>query len=912
MRKFLILITLSLISLVSFAHGGDFVTIDRVIIEETEHEYIYSFHFNNVKERALSDITIELLINGEPLKLLKINNVKKTDLSIERAFSIPKEGFDIEEDVVQIEVTEIYGKRLHWGGWDSPNFTLQKRLAMSRFRHKNDSDTTQKQSNTLLSESYADAPWRMKKTDDNGNINPIPVHGFIHDADKIISVTLQLDYINIRIKNASSSSFGPVLTYNSLSDPAFKSMFSATSPNDPQLEIQEFKNSSFIKSSNYTMDFNEDSDVFGDDFLEVKEPYWYFTFNIPPSDLVGYEDIIDIEFTFSFSNFTISDEVIGLRVFRSNEDVPKLKDWYRGDTHLHSFFTQNSAEIGLPIESTIEAGRLIGLDWFTSTDHTSDYDNYGGGNINTNWNKIQKIVKELNLVNSDFKVIAGQEVATNNAQGDLVHMLAYPSYNSPFNFPFLSDGHGDLTSTSSTIDKVISQLQTSDGFSYAAHPFSTADKLPTIPVGGGIWNLGELTFPSNGQDFPQTGGEIICNETNATSDILSLNENEFIKDRIQGAQIWNVRNGRDVASGSELDPWDTRGNSSAFSVSDTASFSHHVKKFRQGQEIVNHINKLALAQKNSNKDLTNWKLYISAGADAHGSFNYTNTDDFGGFGDLNTNAVGKLTTIVYSPKGLGANGEHVLKSLYNGNSTLSDGPIATIGISDNGNDTQSEILMGDDTIINTLNINDYFFNINYISTNEFGDFVDFKIIAGTEDGEITKTLQLDYSNGSNYLNYSLKDILDTLFEGTTVPDEKYFYIRAELQTLKNYTTQSNLHGSTYDIFHSFTNPIWLKLEEVIEITEFEVNAFPNPFKGDINLTIKNPTNAPVKINFYSDLGQLVSSTQHYVDGVKTIVIPTNQLNLSAGMYTVRASVIKTNTDGSTEELEDTDKIYKID
>lgn len=912
MRKLLLLITFSAISLVSFAHGGDFVTIDNVNIEETELSYVYHFQFNNIKKRSLSDITIELIINGKPVQLLKVKYIDKSVPSIEREFTILKKGFDIENDIVQIEVTKIYGKRLHWGGWDSPNLTLKKRLALSRFNYKKDSDTLQKQSNTLFSESYADAPWRMKKTDNNGNLNSVPVHGFIHDADRIQGITLQVDYINIKIKNASDNSFGPPLKYNMLNDAAFKAMFSAKSPNDPQLEIQEFKPSSFISSTNYTMDFNEDSDLFGDNFVEVDAPYWYFTFNIPPSDLAGYEDIIDIEFTFSFSNFTIGDEVIGLRIFRSDEDIPKLTDWYRGDTHLHSFFTQNSAEIGLPIESTIEAGRLIGLDWFTSTDHTSDYDNYGGGNVSTNWSKIQQIVKNLNTVNNDFKVIAGQEVATNNAQGDLVHMLAYPSFSAPFSLPFLSDGNGDLTSTSSTISNVVSLLENSDGFSYAAHPFATADKLPTVPVGGGIWNLGELTFPANGQDFPVTGGEIICNETNSTSDILSLNENEFIKNRIKGAQIWNVRNGRTTPSGSELDPWNVVGNSTPFSVEDTASYSHHVKKFRQGQEIVNHVNKLGLIQRNSNENLTNWKMYISAGADAHGSFNFTNTDDFGGFGDINTNAVGKLTTIVYSPNGLGADGEHLLESLYNGNSTLSDGPIATIGISDNGNDTESEILMGQDTIINTLALNDYFFNINYVSTNEFGDFTEFRIIAGTEDGEIIKTLQLPNTNGSNYLSYSLQNILDTLFVGSTIPDEKYFYIRAELETYKDYSSNAAIYGTSYDVFHSFTNPIWIKLEEVIEVTEFELDAFPNPFKGDVNLTIKNPTEQPVKINFYNDLGQLISSTLHTVNGIKTVVIPITKLNLSAGMYTVRASVITTDANGGTEELSDTEKIYKID
>lgn len=886
MSKLLLALLFSLITLISFAHRGDFASIENVVIVETETSYIYNFQFENIQQKALKDVTIELVINSKPVQLIEIKTVKKGIQFVDGQFTIQKVGFDIELDIVQIEVTQLFGKRNDWGGWDSPNYL-----------------DNLKQTNTLFSETYADAPWRMKKTDQNGNINTVPVHVFIHDADKVIGTKPQVDYVNIRLKNASANAYGPKLTFNSLSDPAYKAMFSSTSPNDTQLNIKEFKLNSFIKSPNYTIDFNEESDLFGDNFVRVKQPYWYFTFNIPASALAGMENTIDIQVEVSFSNFAISDDVIGLRVFRSDDDIPSLTDWYRGDTHLHSLFTQNSAEIGLPIEATIEAGERIGLDWFASTDHTSDYDNYGGGNIQTNWNKIREIVKNLNLVNPNFKVIAAQEVATSNAQGKLVHMLAYPNYNAPFSLPFLSDGHGDLTTTTSTINKVVSILQNSQGFSYAAHPFATADKLPTVPVGGGIWNLGEISFPANGSSFPETGGVIIANETNASSDILSLNENEFIKDRIKGAQIWNVRNGRQTSSSSVLDPWNTMGGSSIFNATDSVQFTHHVKKFRQGQEVVNHINKLGLIQRNSNEDLTNWKMYISAGADAHGSFNFSNTDDFGGFGDLNTNAIGKLTTVVYAPKGMGDNGENLLEALYNGNSTLSDGPIATIGISSNGNDTENEIYMGQDTIVNSLKLNNYFLNLNYVTTPEFGDFTNLKIIAGTEDGEIVKSFYLPYSNGSRSLSYSLDNLLDSIF-GTTViiPQEKYFYIRAELQTYKDYTATANIYRSNYDIYHSFTNPIWMKLVEIEDVTEFEINAYPNPFKGDFSLVIKNPTDQPVKVNLYNDIGQLVSSTLHNVNGVQTVVIPTDRLQLAKGMYTVRASVL---------EHKATEKVYKI-
>ena len=157
---------------------------------------------------------------------------------------------------------------------------------------------------------------------------------------------------------------------------------------------------------------------------------------------------------------------------------------------------------------------------------------------------------------------------------------------------------------------------------------------------------------------------------------------KLIKDGIKGAQIWNVRNSL-VTRGDANDPWDVLNISDPFTQFDTTSFSFHIKKFRQAQEVTNFINQLGLQLKNQDDSTyKNWKMYISAGADAHGSFNFSNTDDFCGVGvggSISSNAVGKLATLAYSEEGMGANGENVLKAMYEGNTTLSDGPILSIG-----------------------------------------------------------------------------------------------------------------------------------------------------------------------------------------------------------------------------------------
>ena len=58
-----------------------------------------------------------------------------------------------------------------------------------------------KQTNKIGSDILAEAPWRMKKTDSSGNVNGIPLHVFIKDADDIGN-NAELIYVNIYLKNA--------------------------------------------------------------------------------------------------------------------------------------------------------------------------------------------------------------------------------------------------------------------------------------------------------------------------------------------------------------------------------------------------------------------------------------------------------------------------------------------------------------------------------------------------------------------------------------------------------------------------------------------------------------------------------------------------------------------------------------
>ncbi|MBD3637904.1 MAG: T9SS type A sorting domain-containing protein [Crocinitomicaceae bacterium] len=862
-------LVLALFAFMSYGHRGEILAIEKPVIVESADEVIYQFRVENINSTNLSGVQIEFWLNGQSIDSIQIPFVGSNQKWLDYEFSFERGLFNPSKDLIQIEITQIFGKKHDWGGWDS--------------------NRMDRQTNTLYSEFYADAPWRMKRTDDQGAENDLPIHFFLHDADLVTGFTMKIDYIDIKIKNASSSSFGAPLLFDTIPSTVFQGMFSSVSPADSVLNMKQFDPAALTATAVHTMDFDAETDWL-DDFVSVDATYWYFTFNIPGSILTTFENVIDIEATISYANTLIpDDDVIRMRVYRSDEDIPTQPDYYRGDTHLHSMFTQNDAEIGLPLSSTKEASKLIGLDWITTTDHTSDFDNYGTGIITDNWDIIRDQANFLNGQDSSLIYIAGQEVAVNNSKAELVHMLVYPSYMDPYSLPFMGDGNGDLSATTVDIDDVVNEMALVDGFSYCAHPFATEDKLPNIPVNGGVWNLGHSGFEPNGNTYPFTGGSIICNDLSADSDILSASPNELVKEGIKGSQIWNLRATLAVSglSGNQLDPFDVTNTASSMVQIDTTSFGFHLKRFRQGQEVVNYVNQLGLALKNTQPGIINWKLYYSAGSDAHGSFNSSNTDDFGGTGDIHNNAVGKLNTLTYCPNGMGSNGEEVLKSLYNGNTTLSDGPILTIGISTDGNNLSNELIMGQDEVLYT-NPNDVFINFHYTTTPEFGDITTLSFIVGTSAGEYKINLPLSFTNGDHVQSYNLLQLTDSVLGST--PTGEYLYVRAELQTFVDYSTMTGIYRTDFDYFHSFTNPIWINWNEHATTPESDnsFSIYPNPTSQSIVIELINFENVET-LQVFDNSGRLI-----YVTAVNQPKIQIDLADFAAGIYLVKVN----HTDGT--------------
>ena len=710
------------------------------------------------------------------------------------------------------------------------------------------SQNVTKQNNTLGSELFADAPFRMKKLDNSGSLASLPIYFYIHESE-CSGCNNELAYIDIKLKNASDTAFNQPILFNNYNQLQFLSLFKHKSIDDATWGSQSVDNGLPTSSSIHTITFTSDTNwgIPPTPIVDITNRYFYFTIVIPPEYLQNFNDIIDVEVTFGLDWET--DQYVYLRIFRSDYPFPVLTNWYRGDTHYHTFFTQNLAENGLPVDAVKYYGSATELNWLITTDHSCDFDNYGVS-MSDNWSRLGNTVANLNSQDSSMVLIRGMEMSVNNSAGNTVHALIYPNSSAPFSLPYIGDGNGDTQSSSVNINMMLDSLKKYNAMCYAAHPFAEDDKLSVI-VNGSVWNLSDTIFPSNGSPHPSMG-TVISNDINTGSDIFSYTDSTLFSPYLCGLELWNLRNTISCSS-SENNPWNVMYDSgiSGFSELSYTDTIMHDYRFNQNLDVYKAILRRGLIQKNQNDLLQYWKFYMEAGSDAHGSFNYSTTDLTGGLiGNVNDNAIGRLSTLVYCPQGMGLNGKNILQALQNGHSVLSSGPIINTVLTNNSN---NNVFSGDDIIINLSDLTNWFVNFDVVNTPEFGSVSEILLFGGNENNEVSVSLPV--FTGTFQINFNT--LIHQLFPDS-VQNNKYFYIRAQLTTIKNYGSLSNIYKKNYDTFNCYTNPIWIKINSITKINEnnnTKLTVSPNPANDFINLTFYNLLNNICKIQIFSADGK---------------------------------------------------------
>ncbi len=262
--------------------------------------------------------------------------------------------------------------------------------------------------NTPFTDVTADGPWRLEPSQD------IPLTYIIKDTDQYSLYIRKIEVYDDDPPLQDDSGSGDTLVYTHTLEQSF---------------AQDFW---------YDIDYLDRSLFNDDNFLEIHVKF----------DIAWEADV--------HKYFT---------VYLSPYHMPSLSNWYYGDTHYHSSYTDNACEFGAPIEAIVNTGKRLGLNWATITDHSFDLDS-------SRWTALGN---ECNTYSTfDFKCLRAEEISCYLPGTDTIpglyqynHLLAYGISN------FIAGGEWEDGSGSDyTPTQAISQVNSQGGFSYIAHPYA--------------------------------------------------------------------------------------------------------------------------------------------------------------------------------------------------------------------------------------------------------------------------------------------------------------------------------------------------------------------------------------------------------------------------------------------------------
>ena len=211
--------------------------------------------------------------------------------------------------------------------------------------------------------------------------------------------------------------------------------------------------------------YNGDSLVESTNWSSLQPIYFetpfFHLFNISKNSFVPVDGKVSIKIKFDL-HFTFDNWEGPINVQISSNDIPKITDWYCGDTHQHTNYTHNVYEMGAPIYATKAANSAMGLDWMIVTDHSFDL----------NLDKWNSETNECDAHSDEyFRVIQGEEVSCYLPETDTVPLLYQYNHLLVYNADFILGGEWqDLTGSDYTPAEVIDIANSQGGITYLAHP----------------------------------------------------------------------------------------------------------------------------------------------------------------------------------------------------------------------------------------------------------------------------------------------------------------------------------------------------------------------------------------------------------------------------------------------------------
>ncbi|MEW6326872.1 MAG: hypothetical protein AB1487_04675 [Thermodesulfobacteriota bacterium] len=222
-----------------------------------------------------------------------------------------------------------------------------------------DTDDPKLQANTVAMDVLADAPYCLRKQTD-GTFSDLPVLILVKDIPE--------HGITIRER--------PRLRYR-------KDGKSTTLPAALIKDIKDYQGKA-LKDEDFPLRLRPVSGPAGSGlgetpwwcllYIDAEKVYQDASVYLARDAYSGYAEVsfLELEVEIGYQNWIAHSSKTVLRTMFV-DSLPRFEDWYYGDTHYHSIYTENPAEFGGPLVPTLEAARAVGLNWLFLTDHSWDF-----------------------------------------------------------------------------------------------------------------------------------------------------------------------------------------------------------------------------------------------------------------------------------------------------------------------------------------------------------------------------------------------------------------------------------------------------------------------------------------------------------------------------------------------------------
>ena len=485
-----------------------------------------------------------------------------------------------------------------------------------------------------------------------------------------------------------------------------------------------------------------------------------------------------VDFWVSIRAVDWPDQGIYLRVEMNAPPLPQIPNWYRGDIHYHSGYTDNPAERGYPLDVTRQSAIQAGLDWLLLTDHSTDLSP-------TSYQAELDDVKKLR--DSRLMLIRGEEITTASGKDALlttVHMVAAPSPDDPDKgFPdprnpdssVIVTGDGSYSSAAVPLREALARISAAGGFAYASHPFD-----PISPImRGGRWDLAADFLAPGGKQLPAG---------------------------LVGLEPWN--RATSATANDIRDPFCIRTHQVANDCFQLDAVANQYARLESGIKLAwQPLLQRGLAPRTDGPDAPSFKPFLAAGSDAHGDLNYEATMDVTDFlgnaarslnGYAEDNALGRISTVVYAPGGMGPRGENVLRALRDGHTVGSNGPILIAGFDRNANgslDDPGDVGIGQEISSPLKSLPAL--QLEWVSSEEFGPIQSIQLVVGTLAGELPP-VEVPVPPAK------------ALASGGLVPLDLGPILKPGSQDWRYIRLVANTRNGADNEFRCYTNPIWIK------------------------------------------------------------------------------------------------------